>query len=69
MSRYEEAKLNYEKMGVDVEGALTLCAATPHLHPLLAGGRRPRLRPEGWSGRGRHQTTGDYPGRAGSFEG
>ena len=68
MSRYEEAKLNYEKMGVDVEGALTLCAATPiSIHCWQGDDVRGFDQKDGRAGDG-IQTTGDYPGRAGSFE-
>ena len=68
MSRFDEAKAIYETYGVDVEGALDACAATPiSIHCWQGDDVAGFDRKDGRAGDG-IQTTGDYPGRARNFE-
>ena len=53
---YQLAKERYAQVGVDTDKALKQLGRHPHFHPLLAGGRRRRLRE-------RRPGTGRRPGR------
>lgn len=68
MTRFEEAKARYARLGVEAESALALCAATPiSIHCWQGDDVRGFDREAGLAGDG-IQTTGNYPGRARNFE-
>lgn len=68
MTRFESAKQIYAEAGVDVERALALCAGKPiSIHIWQGDDVTGFDNPDGGAGNG-IQATGNYPGRARTFE-